>query len=232
MVKLPLFLLAIASLGALAACEETVAVDCSPFQGRYMELTPGRTWTYRVTDQNGVRAKSQTVGSLEDVGGMKAGTMAYRVTTTKAGGTVVSWQEDLGDAIRRHREQDLAGTNMTDEFYDEFRTRISEKPEHLVEGATWDETFVEFITITSANPPVVQDPVMKTWRWTVTGVDVPTRVPAGDFCALRVTRDTIDGGMGTGEDAAKIFYFTRGVGKIKEYADGEDQVEELVSFTE
>jgi hypothetical protein len=231
MVKLPLFMLAIA-LASLTGCEETVEVDCSPFQGRYMELSPGRTWTYRVTDQNGVRAKSQTVGPLEDIGGPKAGTMGYRLTTMKAGGVVISWQADLGDQIVRHREQDMAGTNMTDEWYDAYRTRVSEKPEHLVEGATWDETFEENITITSDVPPTVNPPVTKTWRWTVTGVDVPTRVPAGDFCALTVQRTTIDGGTGTGEDADKVFLFTRGVGKIKEYADRDQQIEELVSFTE
>ena len=231
MVKLPLFALGLA-LASLTGCEETVEVDCTPFQGRYMELVPGRTWTYRVTDQNGVRAKSQTVGPLEDVGGEKAGTMAYRLTTTKAGGMVVSWQQDLGDRIVRHREQDLAGTNTTDEFYVDFRTRIDERAEHIVEGATWDETFEERVTVTSVDPPVVNPPLVKTWRWTVTGVDVPTRVPAGDFCALTVQRSTIMGGTGTMEDAEKVFLFTRGVGKIKEYADRDEQVEELVSFTE
>jgi len=59
--------------------------------------------------------------------------------------------------------------------------------------------------------------------WTVEGVDVVTKVPAGTFNALKVTRtDTADG-------STKTQWFTRGVGKIRELTS-QGHKEELTSY--
>jgi hypothetical protein len=65
--------------------------------GRLLPLEVGNSWTYKVTDTvNGTSGnKTNTVEAYEDVGGSKAGTMAFRITTAKASGKeTVSWQED------------------------------------------------------------------------------------------------------------------------------------------
>jgi hypothetical protein len=200
-----------------------IEADCT-VTGRYLPLRTGASWTYRVTGTAGTRNKTQEVGALEDVGGLKAGVMAFRVTTTKTTGQVISWQQDTGEAIVRHREQDLAGASQTDEYYVPFHTRIDEAPAHLAVGATWTETYDENVTdmvtglMTTAN---------KVDRWTVEADAEAVRVPAGDFCTLRVKRTTTVGGVA---GSTKTYWYARGVGKIKELATGGD-TEELASFT-
>lgn len=208
----------------LAACGAEPApdpADCSA-TGRYLALVTGASWTYRVTDPGGTAEKTQTVGALEDVGGSKAGVMAYRMTTTKAGGQVVSWQEDTGTALRRHRELDMAGGTQTTEVYEPYRTRIDESAAHLSPGATWTEGYNELVTdaqnVTTTTP--------KSEQWRVVAVDEPVTVPAGTFCALRVQRTSTTPG-GAGSD--KTFWFAREVGKVKEVGAG--QTEELLSYT-
>src|SRR5687768_7874272 len=113
-------------LALVAACgaDDAPPVECLD-SGGYLPLVTGRSWSYRVTDTSGVvEDKTQAVGALEDVGGTKAGTMAYRLTTTKPGGMVVSWQEDTGTGIRRHKELDQAGSSQTTELYNPYRTRV------------------------------------------------------------------------------------------------------------
>jgi len=201
------------------AAPDAVELEC-PTTGRYMELASGASWTFRVDDGNGATEKTQTVGPLEDVGGAKAGTTAFRVTTVRPGGEVVSWQEDTGDAIRRHREQDNAGTTSSDEIYQPFKTRVDESPDHVVAAATWSESYTEFVT--SAG---VTTEAAKVERWEVEAVDEVISVPAGDFCTLRVKRtSTVDGAGGS----VKRFWFARGVGKVRE--EGANQVEELTAF--
>lgn len=221
-------LLASLLLALLVACTEDPLpppppdVECTG-EGRYLPLVPGARWTYQVDDGE-LGEKTQTVGPLEDVGGAKAGTLAYRMTTTKpGGGETISWQEDTGTAIRRHRELDRGGETQTDEVYTPFRTRLDESPSRLVVGATWRESYAEIVTdaegaTTSAN---------KTETWVVEAVDEPIAVPAGDFCALRVGRTSVvDGNPGS----AKTYWYARGVGKVRE--SGDHQIEELVAFGE
>jgi hypothetical protein len=209
---------------ALAGCAiepepEPPVIDECPTTGRYMELRTGASWTYSI---DGEDEKRQTVGALEDVGGEKAGVQAFRVETEKAGGSVVSWQEDTGDAILRHRETDMAGSTATDEIYEPYRTRISELGAHLEPGATWSEEYVEYLTDLDTGETSTVD---KVEHWEVVAVDTPVRVPAGDFCALQVRRTSTVGGS---DGSDKTYWFARGVGKIKEV--GEDRTEELVDW--
>jgi hypothetical protein len=198
-------------------------LEC-PTEGRYMALTEGATWTYRVDDGEAVTEKTQTVGALEDVGGTKAGTMAFRLTTNKpGGGQTISWQEDTGTAIRRHRELDQSGGTQTDEIYEPYKLRVDESAAHLTEGAAWTETYQEIVTDTE-NVTTMAD---KSEDWEVVAVDEMLAVAAGEFCTLHVQRMSSTGGTG---GSLKHYWFARGVGKVKE--SGDNQTEELVSYSD
>ncbi|MBA3818018.1 MAG: hypothetical protein H0X17_03955 [Deltaproteobacteria bacterium] len=211
------FMLVIAACGESPVTPDAPVLEC-PTTGRYFELQPGTRWTYRVVDDGRTSTKAQLVGEIEDVGGAKAGVRAHRLTTTRSGGEVVSWQEDRGDVIVRHRELDMAGDRHTDESYTPHRTRVDETEAHTAVGATWTESYTE--TITDAEGTTVTP---KTETWLVEAVDEVLVVPAGAFCTLRVRRtSTSDGGSGS----VKTYWFARGVGKVKEAAT--NQVEELL----
>ena len=158
------------------------------------------------------------------MGGQKAGTLAFRFTTTKPGGSVVSWQQDTGTAIVRHREQDDSGTTRTDEYYTPFRTRLDEAPEHLIPGATWTESYEEYVTDVATGQVTT---AAKSETWTVESADAQIAVDAGQFCTLQLRRTSR---VGTTTGSAKLFWFARGVGKVKEQTDATD-TEELTSYT-
>ena len=218
------YLIAVAT--ALGACgddaPELPASDCAE-TGRYLELRPGASWTYRVTDVDGVvEQKTQTVGALETMAGAKAGVQAYRLTTTKGGGGMtISWQEDRGSSIVRHAEEDNSGANTTRELYVPYRTRVDESEAHLVAGMSWTETYTEQVT-DSAGMTTTAD---KSETWIVQAIDEDVTVPAGRFCSLRVRRTSTVGGQ-AGSD--KTYWFVRGIGKVKETGAG--QTEELESY--
>lgn len=198
-------------------------VEC-PTDGRYLPLRTGASWIYEVTTSNGTHTKQQVVGAIEDVGGQKAGILAFRVTTTKPGGNVVSWQQDTGTAIVRHREQDNSGTTHTDEYFTPFRTRLDEAPEHLVPGTTWTESYEEHVTDVVTGEVTTAS---KSETWTVESTDAQIVVPAGQFCTLQLRRSSSVGGAA---GSTKRYWFARGVGKVREQTDAADH-EELASYT-
>jgi hypothetical protein len=195
-----------------------------PTSGRYLDMPVGASFSYRVTDvgDGSITAKVQTIGAVEDVGGAKAGTSANRVTTTKPNGMTISWQEDTGESVVRHREQDQAGSTQTDEVYNPSKLRMDDSAAHTTAGATWSVAYDEVVTI-GADPPVT---VSKTEDWDVVAVDTPITVPAGTFCTIHVHRISRVGDVVGSE---KNYWFTRGIGKIKE--EGDSQIEELVQYT-
>jgi hypothetical protein len=196
--------------------------DACAATGRYLELAPGRAWSYRITDNDGVRStKTQTVGDLEDVGGAHAGTTAYRLTTVKGEqsmGMTISWQQDTGDGVIRLREQDDSGSTQTDETYMPFRHRLDESVAHVAVGATWDETYDEIVTIVGGDTTTTT----KTEHWEVFADDELVTVPAGVYCTLHLHRTSM---VGDTDGSDKHYWFTRGVGKVKELGAG--QAEEL-----
>ena len=194
-----------------------------PPPARMLPLKLGATWTYQVTEATGaVGMKKTTVEAFEDVGGLKAGTKAFRMRTDKAGGDdkTVSWLEDRGDMVVRHREVSYKrGTDIIngDESWQPFRMRVDERMERVAAGATWTETYSETVTEgLSTNTTMVSD------RWIVDAADEMLTVPAGTFRCLRVRK------LGENGKPDKTFWFARGVGKIKETGG---QTEELASFS-
>ncbi len=191
---------------------------------RLLPLAIGASWTYRVTDTGTgeVGTKQNVVEALEDVGGAKAGVTAFRVRTSKPSGkSTVSWQEDTGSAIVRHREQerDVDAVVTLDEHFVPGKLRVDEAPAHLTLGARWDERYSEVAHDPAGGADVT---VEKTDRWTVESIDDAVTVPAGSFACVRLRRE----GQTTASD--KTYWFARGVGKVKEVGGG--QTEELASY--
>lgn len=185
--------------------------------GRYLPLAIGNSWTYRVVPAGGApETKVSEVEALEDVGGEKAGITAFRVRTTKPDGITLSWQEDTGTEVLRHREEErsLADSLLVEQIYLPARVRLDETAAHLAVGAMWDVSYTERTT-------GVGD-VARIDQWTVEAVDEQVVVPAGTFSCLRVRRIGAEVGQ-----ANKVYWFARGVGKVKEEGG---QLEELSAY--
>ena len=78
--------------------------------GRYQPLVVGSTWVYNVTDTGVAYTKNSAVESLEDIGGIAAGTMGYKVSETIKTSTQLTWYESTDSDVRRHHDHadDLA----------------------------------------------------------------------------------------------------------------------------
>lgn len=196
--------------------------DCpTPTAERLLPLAVGNSWTYTVTELNKpTESKITTVEALEDVGGIKAGTTAYRIRTTKdaSEGPVVSWQADGCTSVVRHREQsfDVNEVLLTDQVYLPSKLRVDETAAHTVAGAMWTTSYSEVETVSGMMATVSKDEA-----WSVVGVDVSVSVPAGTFVALQVQKITSGA-------ANKTYWFAPGVGKVKEAGE---KTEELTAFT-
>ena len=197
--------------------------------GPYLPLAVGATWTYQVTTPGQPTAtKTSTVEVSEDVGGMKAGTVALRVRTEKTDGVTISWQVIGADeTVVRHREKsfELDGTTLkSDVFYNPQKLRVDGTAAHTAMGATWVDAYTE-ISIDPLTMAMTTNP--KTETWTVEAVAEEITVPAGTFTCLRLHRS------GDANDSVKRYWFARGIGKIREESlgTGGGQVEALASYT-
>jgi hypothetical protein len=189
--------------------------------GPYQPLTIGSTWTYHVNDQGVEYEKDSSVEALEDMGGMEAGVMGYRVRETVKASVQLTWYEQTATDVRRHHDTltDTTGRMLSDEWYAPYLLRVDEAPDHLQTGATWTIDYMHTKT-TSSKPTTTTN---QSEGWKVDGVDVYTVTKAGTFNALRLTRtDTSDG-------STKTQWFVRGVGKVRELT-GAGHFEELESY--
>lgn len=199
--------------------------DAGPPQmtsGPYQPLTIGSTWTYHVDDQGVVYDKNSSVEAFEDMGGMAAGVMGFKVRETIKASIQDTWYEVTATDVRRHHDtlSDTTGRMLSDEWYAPYLLRVDEAPDHLQAGATWTIDYAH--TKTTSSKPEATTNQSETWK--VDGVDVVTATQAGVFSALRVTRtDTSDG-------STKTQWFVRGVGKVRELT-GAGHFEELTTYT-
>lgn len=186
---------------------------------RYFPVAEGASWSYQVVDvgTGASNIKTQAVEAYEDIGGQKAGTMGYRMRTEKDSGYTLSWQEDTGSAIVRHREQSFSagGAQETDEFYLPYKMRLDESEAHVAVDASYTYSYSEEIHDLTASTDVTND---KSEAWTVQAVDEEVTVPAGTFTTMRVFRNN----DGTG--VQKTYWFARGVGKVKEEGGGQTEL--------
>jgi hypothetical protein len=191
--------------------------------GRYLPLEVDNQWTYQVVKDTGEQfTKSSHVEVFEAIGGNKGDLEAFRVRTDKDTGYTLSWQEDTGDMIIRHREQSFGSGDVqeTDEYYVPSKMRIDESEAHLADGATYSYTYDEQVYDVQADTNMTTS---KTENWEVRGVGEEVTVPAGTFACLHLYRSN----DGTG--SMKEYWFSRGVGKVKETGGG--QTELLADYT-
>jgi hypothetical protein len=189
--------------------------------GDYQPLVVNATWAFNINDKGVKYDKTVTTEAFEDLGGMKAGTMAYRMRTTIPNDIQLTWYHREGDVVVRDHEQDFDGTMAmkTEDWYDPYRLRVDETADHLKAGASWNWSFTDIHS--SRTKATASTAVTESWK--VDAVDQPVTVPAGTFAALRLTHvDPTD--MST-----KTYWFVRGVGKVREETSG-GHIEEMTSY--
>jgi hypothetical protein len=179
---------------------------------RWQPLVVGATWTYRVSDGT---TETVTVEAADTFAGAEPGALGYRVVRRMAyGAQLVSWWEDRGDQIVRHRELAIDGQGATygDESFVPGRLVVDESPKHLVAAATWKQKFSDVILDSGET---YSD--CKTDHFEVQALDEKVTVPAGTFSCVRVRRT----------DTGATTWFARGVGQVKHAAS---TTSELASF--
>ncbi len=211
--------------------------------GPYLPLTIGSTWTWRVVEaQMAVPPypKTQTVVRMEAVGGRgpNATRMALRMETKKVGGPLtlpdqtVSWQALEGNRVVRYRETSFrAGTMMVDveDHWAPPRLRFDSMPmgKALAKNLQWPEMYTEYKQVLLARCPL--DPLrncpsssecMHTETWVIHDVDLKIAVQGKMFNVVKVQKRggtaRCTGGSMLPSSLDKLYYFARGVGKVKE----------------
>jgi hypothetical protein len=192
--------------------------------GDLLPLKLGNTWTYRVTDDQGlITEKHQTAMAEEPVGGIgdNKDVIAFKMVTSKGVGgddETISWQKNIGMLVVRYREQSFgAQTNLLEleEHWHPHKIRVDMSPAHTVRGASWLEIYQEFKTPTG----VATSQAEARDRWTVLETSQSVTVPAGTFNAFVLQK--------AGGSSTKTYWFVSGVGKVKETGG---QTEELTAY--
>jgi hypothetical protein len=187
--------------------------------GQLLPLKVGNTWTYRVTDAQGIITEKHNTAMVEEpVGGVgpNKDVMAIRMVTTKGiGGAdeTISWQKDIGTAVVRYREQSFgAQTDLLEleEHWHPYKVRVD-----MSMGSTWLEDYQEFKTPAGAATTEANERD----RWTVLDYSQSVTVPKGTFTAVVLQK--------AGGSATKVYWFVAGVGKVKETGG---QTEELIDY--
>src|SRR5579871_5107138 len=90
--------------------------------GRYQPLAVGATWVYNVTDTGVAYVKNSSVLTYEDIGGIAAGTMGYKVSETIKTSTQMTWYESTDTDVRRHHDQqiDSNGQMTSEDWYSPY----------------------------------------------------------------------------------------------------------------
>ena len=195
---------------SLAACGTQPPYE--PGEGQSLfPLAAGDAWTFAVRENDGdVKEKVQTV--TEDKGD---GSFILR-TETDGDAFTVSVQAVIDGQLVRLSEESGKGGVVTDRVrFDPPEVRIDLKISRL--GGGYDSSHVEHHLDASGN---VISSKEKRHHFVVEAVDQAIDVPAGQFRAVRVRRDT-EG------SSSKTYWFVRGVGKIREVGG---QVEELSAW--
>ncbi len=190
----------------------------------YIPLAAGNSWRYSVTDPENGRSlgeKLLTVGQAADIGGLKAGVTAFPLLREDGAGSSLRWIRLAGQAIvwehDEWRGKDGALTKSV--YYEPFRVRVDQVPEHRLRDATWTETFDEVVMDIATGEVKVRNKVEVTWTIEATNEEVT--VPAGTFSCIRVRRRS------GRED--QIYWFADGVGKVKEDSPPKEY-EELIEY--
>lgn len=193
---------------------------------RFEPWKVGATWSYKFTDPTAVKppasGRKTTIGAQEDVGGLHAGQLAFKVHVETLSGTKDVWEAPMGDLDVRYKTVYYDATNALTETDVEqpYRLKLDESSAHTAPGAMFSETFTENVAKTGSTPSSKSE----TLAWKVISNTESLTVIAGSYTSvLHLQRfnaaksETID------------YWYARGVGKLKE--TGGSTNEELESFT-
>jgi hypothetical protein len=199
--------------------------------GALLPWKPGNSWTYRVTDDEGVTVKTTTISATpEPVGlGPLKDTMAYKVVTKKSDGMdqTISWQASVGDMVVRYREQSYAastGQLELEEYWEPYKVHIDGSAEHTASGVKWPvaykETKVKVVDGVLGAPET--EPTNDAWQVLNASTEhVGVTVPKGTYEDPVIVQKA-------GGNSLKTYWYVRGIGKVKESGG---QTEELTDFT-
>lgn len=186
-------------------------------------LTVGSTWTYRITDSDGVLGeKTVTATGEELVGGdgPHAADTAVKLVSDRGKELTYSWVHGNGERVVRFREQVLdaaTGAVKTETVYDPERLIADVSSERRSAGASWLEVFGERATDLEDGTPTASSETRESWQ--VLSAAEEVTVPAGTFIAIVLQKSSAA--------KAKQYWFVPGIGKVKESGG---QLEELASY--
>ena len=193
---------------------------------RYEPWTVGSTWSYQITDTQGVIPTTgnlmTTIMPMADVGSPNAGKTAFLVHVEKLQGYKDVLETFTGDFDIRYKTSYYDQSNaLTEVDVDQpYRLKLDESLAHVAAGAHYSETFTETVTKTGLAPATKQ----KTENWTVVATDETLTVIAGTFTCLHLQR--VNPAKPT---VVMNYWYARGVGKLKE--TGGSTSEELMSYS-
>ena len=218
---------AVASVAWYRARSDAGAPGCSPLPGRYMPLSVGNSWTYRVVDAKTLRRKTDKKITLDQVGlvgPLKPGVTGLRLYRTDDTGWGYRWWTRTGDKVVWQHDQWFNGDTMvSDRYYVPWRVRVDEACAHRTLGARWTEDYAKVdLSLTDPGDKKVV-PVRE--EWTVEAVDDEVTVPAGTFRAIKLRSRRMDGDADA--PLVSIYWFAPGVGKVKEDSD---ELEDLLEY--
>lgn len=180
-------------------------------------LTPGSTWTYRITDPaRGTFEKRVEVLGEQTV--PETARRAIAVRSTQPHLEELSWQLEMNGVVVRLREEDRKGNTLARVTTWSPATVKSLAAERPV-GWRYDSDIRERTLLGDGTTEDKE----KTYIWRVEAVDETVVTPAGTFTqVIRVKRE-----RGDKENQERTYWLAPGIGKVKE--DGE-RLEELVSY--
>jgi hypothetical protein len=181
-------------------------------------LTPGSTWTYRITDDmRGVFEKRVEVLGPQTVPDTEMTAIAVRSLQPHL--EERSWQLPLGGGlVVRLREEDLKSGEIARVM---TWAPATVKALSTVQELNWTHSATTR-EVTRLGDGTVEEKE-RTYVWRVLGMNETVTVPAGTFTnAIRIRRDRPDK-----EGSERIYWLVPGIGKVKE--EGE-RLEELVSY--
>ena len=192
-----------------------------PFDATLYPLTDGATWTYLATNYSGQILREEIVDAVEVEWEGQTAWMLVDNPNVSGEFTKSTIIRDGPHTLRVHKEiEGLTGTvEIVD--YDPGFTRAHDD---------WDtpgqsmEYAYERVATDGAGLNMSVEP--RAHLYTVLDVDVEVTVPAGTFDCVQVERIRTHG---TNVGERVIFWYARGVGKVREERPMEARIEELVS---
>ncbi len=211
-------------LAVVAACggEDRPEGACVPSSSdSYLPFEVGNAWTYEVTDLSTFETSTKSQSVAMEMNHPDDGMPVLVQVTNKANGTTESWFRREGDALVRLflEERDEDGLFKSASTFAPSKLRLDEAPARLAQGASFTEDYSETVLDENGTPIMT---TAKTELWEV--LEASVACPGDEFADLdcvHVRRTRTVGGVGL-----KEFWFSRGVGKVREEGG---QVEQLSS---